>query len=231
MTSSFKLPTTIVSADALLLIPWIDHRTDASGHDPRSVYVEQFWLGTLGPSTTWFLRHCATLLDDADSTVASLRETASTLGIGHEGGIRSAMMKTVARACRFRAARPVGSATLAIRLLLPQLSHRQLQRLPALQQRRHEEFTAVRLNPDPSDPQQDRARRLAMILVECGESFSETESQLARFRFHPAVASEAVHRAWSQHHGRTSPEACLTPHSAHPTGGQDLAPRGKVDVM
>lgn len=204
MTSSFNLPPTIVNADVLMLIPWIDHRVDAFGHDPRSVYAEQFWLGTLGPSTTWFLRHCATLLDDTDSTVVSLRETACTLGIGHEGGIRSAMIKTVGRACRFRAARPVGATTLAVRLLLPRLSHRQLQRLPSFQQRRHEEFTAVRMNPDPSDPLQDRARRLAMVLVECGDTFSETETQLARLSLHPAIASEAVHWAWSQHHGRAS---------------------------
>lgn len=207
MNSSINLPATIINADALMLIPWIDHPADAGGHDARSVYVEQFWLGTLGPSTTWFLRRCATVLDNADSAVVSLRDTASTLGIGHEGGVRSAMIKTVARACRFRAARPVGSATLAVRLQLPQLSHRQLQRLPALQQQRHEEFAAVRLNPDPSDPQLDRARRLAMILVECGDTFTETESQLARLRFQPAIASEAVHYAWSHHHRRTSPEA------------------------
>ncbi len=207
MTSSINLPPTIINADVLMLIPWIDHRTDAFGHDPRSVYVEQFWLGTLGPSTTWFLRHCATVLDDTDSAVVSLRDTASTLGIGHEGGVRSAMIKTVARACRFRAARPVGSATLAVRLQMPRLSHRQLQRMPTFLQQRHEEFTAIRLNPDPSDPQQDRARRLAMILIECGDTFSETESQLARLRFRPAIASQAVHWAWSQHHSRTSPEA------------------------
>ena len=75
MTSSINLPPTFIHADVLMLIPWIDHRTDAFGHDPRSVYVEQFWLGTLGPSTTWFLRHCATLLDDTDSTAINLRGT------------------------------------------------------------------------------------------------------------------------------------------------------------
>ena len=207
MTSSINLPPTFIQADVLMLIPWIDHRTDAFGHDPRSVYVEQFWLGTLGPSTTWFLRHCATLLDDTDSTAINLRGTASALGIGHEGGVRSAMVKTVARACRFRAARPVGSSTLAVRLRLPQLSHRQLQRLPAFQQQRHEGFTVVKMDPDAADRQRQQARQLSMILIEYGDNFSETESQLARLRFNPAIASEAVHWAWSRQHGRMSPEA------------------------
>ena len=36
--------------------PWHDPVVDRRGHDPRSVYVEQFWLGVLGPTATWLLR-------------------------------------------------------------------------------------------------------------------------------------------------------------------------------
>lgn len=207
MTSSINLPAPIVDSGVITLIPWIDHRLDASGHDPRSAYVEEFWLGTLGPSTVWFLRHCANVLDAADSTAVNLRETASSLGIGHEGGSSSAMSKTVARACRFRAARAAGSATLAVRLRLPQLSYRQLQRLPEPVQRRHEEFIGATLSRDEICRQQSRARRLAVCLIECGDSFDQAERLLARMGFHPAIAAEAVRWAWSLHHGRSSPEA------------------------
>ena len=207
MTTSINLPPAVIGSEVITLIPWIDHRADAFGHDPRSTYVEQFWLGTLGPSTTWFLRHCANLLDAGDSTTVNLRETASTLGIGHEGGSRSAMSKTVARACRFRAARSVGSATLAVRLRLPQLSYRQVQRLPEPVQRRHDEFIAINLSRDAVCRQQSRARRLAVCLIECGDSFEQAERLLARMSFHPAIAAEAVRWAWSLHHGRSSPEA------------------------
>ena len=207
MTSSINVPPAVASSDVITLIPWIDHRLDDVGHDSRSIYVEQFWLGTLGPSTIWFLRHCANLLDAADSTAINLRETASTLGIGHEGGSRSAMSKTVARACRFRAARSVGSTTLAVRLRLPQLSYRQLQRLPEPVQRRHEEFTSADLSRDEVCRQQSRVRRLAVCLIECGDSFEQTERLLARMSYHPAIVAEAVRWAWSFHHGRSSPEA------------------------
>ena len=210
MTSSINVPPAIVSSEVITLIPWIDHRVDASGHDSRSTYVEQFWLGTLGPSTIWFLRHCANLLDDAGSTAVNLRETASTLGIGHEGGSRSAMSKTVARACRFGAARTVGSTTLAVRIRLPQLSYRQLQRLPEQVQRRHEEFIAVNLSRDEACRTQSRARRLALCLIEYGDSFDQAERQLARMKFHPAIVAEAVRWAWSIHHDPSSPEAALT---------------------
>ena len=207
MTSSINLPPAVVNSEVITVIPWIDHRVDAVGHDPRSVYVEQFWLGTLGPSTIWFLRHCANLLDAANSTALNLREAASTLGIGHEGGSRSAMVKTVARACRFRAARSVGPTTLAVRLRLPQLSHRHQQRLPEPVQRHHTEFTSVELSSDAMCRQQSRVRRLAGCLIECGDSFEETERLLARMSYHPAIVAEAVRWAWHLHHGRSSPEA------------------------
>ena len=206
-TLTTKHPATIVDTDVITLIPWTDHRRDAFGHDLRSAYVEQFWLGTLGPSTTWFLRHCASALENADDAAVNLRETACALGIGFEGGSRSAMLKTVARACRFRAARAVGSTTLAVRLRLPQLSTRQLHRLPASLQQRHAEFVGAGGGPDGLRRQQLRARRLALGLVECGDSISETESQLDRLRFHPAIAADAVRWAWSLHHGRVPPEA------------------------
>ena len=38
------------------ITPWIDPVVDRRGHDPRSSYVEQFWLGTLGPTATWLVR-------------------------------------------------------------------------------------------------------------------------------------------------------------------------------
>ena len=207
MTSSVNLPPTITNSEVITLIPWLDQRVDAFGHDPRSAYVEQFWLATLGPSTTWFLRHCADLLDETASTAVNLRETASALGIGHEGGARSAMAKTVARACRFRAARSVGSTTLAVRLRLPQLSHRQVQRLPEAAQRRHDEFLAAGLSHDAAGRQQPRARRLASGLIECGDTIDEAERQLAFMNFHPAVIAEAVQWAWRLHHCERSPEA------------------------
>ena len=202
MSSSALLPPSLTNSEVITLIPWLDERIDVFGHDPRSSYVEQFWLATLGPSTTWFLRHCADRLDEAASRPINVREMSGTLGIGHEGGSRSAMAKTMARACRFRAARPMGATTLAVRLRLPHLSHRQLRRLPESVQRRHEEFLVADLSHGIVGHQQPRARRLASGLIECGDTISETERQLAQMKFHPSVVAEAVRWAWSLHHGR-----------------------------
>ena len=36
----------------LVVVPWYDEVVDPIGHDPRSQYVELFWLNVLGPTTT-----------------------------------------------------------------------------------------------------------------------------------------------------------------------------------
>jgi hypothetical protein len=35
----------------LTIVPWPDPTIDTLGHDPRSVYVETFWLPILGPTS------------------------------------------------------------------------------------------------------------------------------------------------------------------------------------
>ena len=77
-TPLLDLPT-----DTLAIRPWSDPVIDRVGHDPRSAYVEKFWLGILGPSTTWLLRHLAGELDlHPDGFVLSLPECATALGLG-----------------------------------------------------------------------------------------------------------------------------------------------------
>jgi hypothetical protein len=40
--------------DGLHIVGWPDLVIDALGHDPRSWYVEQFWLGVIGPMNSQF---------------------------------------------------------------------------------------------------------------------------------------------------------------------------------
>lgn len=220
MTNTNAQPATLARIEELRLICWTDQRRDPFGHDPRSSYVEQFWLGILGPSTTWFLRICANHLDSAPEASINLTEVARTLGIGHRGGSRSAMVRTVARACRFGAARSVGNDTLAVRRRLPMLTHRQLQRLPLSRQRCHEEYVASDASNNCISELRLRARRLALGLVECGDSPDSAELQLAQWKFHPAVASDAVRWALRQHQARND----ASNHRASDTrpGGQHI---------
>jgi hypothetical protein len=49
LSSVSVLPADNPSVTILPVRPWPDSVIDALGHDPRSAYVERFWLGILGP--------------------------------------------------------------------------------------------------------------------------------------------------------------------------------------
>ena len=104
------LPDTEPLTGTLSVLPWPDAVIDQLGHDPRSAYVEQFWLGILGPSTTWLLRRLATGLEAApDGYVLPLAETARSLGLGTPSGRHSPFMRSLHRACQFKMARGHGT--------------------------------------------------------------------------------------------------------------------------
>lgn len=189
-------------SDLLHISAWDDPLVDRLGHDPRSRYVEQFWLGVLGPSTVWFIRHCADQLDiHPDGVELSLTHVAAVLGLGHRGGRNSPMSRAVARACRFGCARRAGSDAIDVRRRVPPLNRNQLQRLPLILQQRHHETVESQLEGADLDSQRVRARRLALGLVECGDQIDHVELQLGRWRFHPSIAAEAVHWAWDRRNG------------------------------
>ena len=186
---------------------WDDPIVDRLGHDPRSTYTEQFWLGILGPSTIWLLRHCRHELDRSpNGFVLDLSDTAGALGLGHRGGRNSPLARSLARACRFGAARPVNPGELEVRRRLPPLDRGQLARLPPLLQRRHQAFLEAEEAGDRAAIER-RARRLALGLVQCGDGIDDAELQLGQWRFHPAVAADAVRWAWDQHHGNDGGQA------------------------
>ncbi len=193
---------TIAQLVEVRLTWWRDKRRDPYGHDPRSSYAEQFWLSVIGPTTTWFLRLCSDTLEQhgaqPGSAVVNLNEAARVMGVGHHSSGNGVMARTVQRACRFSAARFEGPDTLAIRYRLPLLSPTQLRRLPASQQRRHQEFVGVAAVDRSSIQGEAMARKLALTMLECGESRHSTERHLGRCGFSVRVASDALRWAAAQ---------------------------------
>lgn len=186
-----------VDPDPLHVVRWHDPLIDQLGHDPRSRYVETYWLGVLGPSTTLLLRHLADALDAGGGVAhVDLIDVAGRLGLGHRGGRNSPLARSIQRAIRFGAARPSGAATLEVRHRLAPLNRAQVERLPAELQRRHADHHEAAV-AEPSA--RSRARRLALSLIECGDAFDETERQLDQWRVPSAVAAEAVNWAWERH--------------------------------
>jgi hypothetical protein len=182
---------------------WPDPVIDEVGYPVASPYVEQFWLGLLGPSSTWLLRRLVARLEAApDGFDLDLGLTATELGLGIRSGRHSPFVRSIERCCRFGAAQQVGESLLRVRRKLPPLTRAQIARLPLALQEQHEAWTAPPAPSLPVHELRERARGLALSMLELGEDTEAVERQLHRWRLHPAIAHEAV--AWAvQHRGVT----------------------------
>ena len=182
----------------LAVVAWPDPVIDTVGHDVRSAYVERFWLGLLGPSATWLLRRLVGGLDEHPAGFElECALTATQLGLGNGSGRHSRFVRTIERCCRFGATQLVDEHTLRVRRKLPPLTRMQLARLPPALQDAHQAWVD---GPGPStglsvDQLRERARGLALSLLELGEDREATERQLHAWRLHPAIAHDAV--AWA----------------------------------
>lgn len=122
---------------ALDVAPWIDPEVEAIGHDPRSSYVELYWLGILGPSSTFLIRRLgAGLVHSPDGFRIPIADTAQGMGLGAPVGRQSPFIRALHRCCQFRLARWEGEV-LQVRRKLPPLRPGQVNRLPESLQHAH----------------------------------------------------------------------------------------------
>lgn len=187
------------SSDTLSIRPWVDDLIDALGHDPRSHYVEQFWLPVLGPSTTWLVRRLAAGFDESpEGFELPLAETAHSLGLGDRAGRNSPFLRSINRTIQFGVARATGEVELSVRRRLPPLARRQLAHVSPSLASAHDRFQRQMLEDTPAEAQRRRAYQLALSLAELGNRREEAESQLLRWRYHPALARKAAEWAYDQ---------------------------------
>ena len=115
-------------------------------------YVEQYWLGILGPSTTWLLRRLAAGLEaNPEGFDLPLAATAQALGLGGRGGRHSPFMRAFTRCCQFDLAEARSAGAIAVRRKLPPLNRRQVQRLPAHLQESHQAWQEDQLRTPAAD--------------------------------------------------------------------------------
>ncbi|MDQ1373451.1 MAG: hypothetical protein QOJ09_789 [Actinomycetota bacterium] len=192
--------TLTVPTDTLSIRPWPDAVIDELGHDPRSGYVEKYWLGILGPSTTWLLRRLVAGLEASPAGYdLPLAETATRLGLGHKAGRHGPFVNALSRLVQFDLAQAQGDAVLAVRRRVAPLTRRQVMRLDADLQLEHQHWQEGQLRTPAFEQQRRRSKQLALSLLELGEDREEAERQLHRWKFHPAMAHEAANWAWKRH--------------------------------
>lgn len=220
--------------DSIRVVTWPDPVVDRLGHDPRSAYAEAFWLPVVGPSTHLLMRHLSARLEDRpDGIDLCLLDGARALGLGTRGGRNAPFIRAMARAIQFKLCRHDDRGTLAVRRKLAPLTRHQLSRLGPEIQDRHAAWQRAETTRPDLEEQRRRARRLALSLAELGESDEAIETQLHRWRLHPALASEALR--WARERQRDpgripSPPTAATKPPALRTSrrGQTFSPSGEV---
>jgi hypothetical protein len=176
--------------DTLIVLPWLDPVVDAVGYDPRSPYVEHFWLGVLGPSTTFLLRRLAARFDDEpDGFELDVADAAGAIGLSAGGGRNNPFARTLQRCVQFGMAQ-AHSRGLAVRRRLPPVSQRQLGRLPSVVQAVHADWTA--LPPERERAALARAGLLARAMLATGDPPDSVERTLHILGVAPATSATAV---------------------------------------
>jgi len=183
------------SPGQLRIVPWVDPVADPHGVHPCSRYVELYWLGVIGPSTTWLLRRLSYGLEvNPDGFDLDLTETARSLGLGDRMGKNSPFRRALQRLATFELARSHGPTGMAVRTHIPPLPLRHLSRLPESLQISHRRWMVEQRLPEPEQMRR-RAQRLAAGLAAAGRDRVEIERQLAAWQFHPSVCFHAAETA------------------------------------
>ena len=182
--------------EVLRVRPWPDDVLDHLGFDPRAAYVEDYWLGVLGPSTVWFLRRVAAGFDYSPTGFdLDLPETARSLGLGDRSGRNSPFVRAINRTVQFGLARLSGEQELTVRRRLPPLNRAQVARLSPAMAERHERSQREQAEEPVAEQRARRARQLALSLLALGNDYGSVERQLLRWRYPGPTVRDAV--AWA----------------------------------
>ena len=153
-------PETDTPNGTVTIRPWIDAIVDARGHDPRSTYVERYWVATIGPSAAWIMRRFADEFDTAPHGFEiDLDATARSLGMSFRRREQSPCGRARQRCVMFGLIRPSADSYEA-RRRLPNVPFRQLRRLPEALQDDHPAWARLSSSCERRD--------LARTLVEAG---------------------------------------------------------------
>jgi hypothetical protein len=189
-TFPIAAPTGAPFPTVVRISPWVDPVVDRRGHDPRSSYVERFWLGTLGPTATWLIRRLAAGFDSQpDGYELDLTTTAQALGLSYSRGASNAFTKAFGRCMMFGLAHQ-RSDGYVVRRMLPDVARRHLSRLPTELQREHEHWLEASRSHRLEVLQ--RARSLAVAMLDAGDDAELIEAQLVAVGVPETTASEAV---------------------------------------
>lgn len=195
---------------------WSDPIIDTLGHDPRSEYVERFWLPTLGPTTLLLLRRIATHFDTTDDDLTfDVAELSQSLGLGSREGTSSPLFRSLERLVQFDLACNPTTRAYAVRRHVAPINRRHLHRLPPSLQRAHEGWIEEQLTETPIEHARRRARRVAFTLFEQGDDLDHVERTLLGIGFHPTICRESAQWAYDRHRAALDAVDAMNAADAH----------------
>jgi hypothetical protein len=184
----------------LSITPWADPIIDTLGHDPRSEYVERFWLPTLGPTSLLLIRRLAGFFDrEPDGLTMDVVEFSQSLGLGAREGASSPLFRSLDRLVQFDLACMTEPGAFAVRRTVPPINRRHVHRLPPSLQHEHTAWVDVQLAETPLEHARRRARRMAFTLFEQGDDLGSVERTLLGIGFHPTICRESAEWAHERH--------------------------------
>lgn len=153
-------PTVYPAQSIVTIRPWIDPVVDSRGVDPRSTYVERFWLGVVGPTATWVLRRFAEEFDlRPDGFEIDLSAVATAMGLSYTRGPSSPFGRALQRCTMFGLAQPMYEG-FYVRRRFPHVARRHLNRLPPEVRAAHDAWLRSKSRLD--------ARELEQQLISAG---------------------------------------------------------------
>ena len=133
-----------LATPAFMVVTALDDRvTDSLGHRPGSPYVEDVWLGVLGPTTTWAWLRLARVAGESPGSTLDMADLARSLGVSTGKGANAPISRTLGRLVVFDAAHRSGDI-LAVRRALPDVPPRLIAVLSASARLAHERLGHTR---------------------------------------------------------------------------------------
>ncbi len=186
----------------LVVVPWVDPVVEEVGFDVFSRYVELFWLPIMGPSALWILRRIVMgFAEFPGGYEVDTEEIALAVGLSFTQGANCPFTRALRR-CQWFGASQLVQGGLAVRMKLPPVSRRQVQRFPTgLKQ------LLATWPIDSTDRIQyiQRAKLVANALIETGDDSDLLEARLTRIGIPVGIATRIAGELTGQAMAQSSP--------------------------
>lgn len=177
--------TTLTPTEIITITAWVDPIIDEHGHHPRSNYVEQWWLPTVGPTAVLAYRRITDRLAAQPHGVEiNLNDLARQMGMAFRPGRNSAFANALNRLTMFGLSHRTADGYAVLRRA-PQVAERHLRRLDDDLQQLHRDFVASIGTLDEFN----RTHNIGLAMHHAGDSPDRIEHQLVAIGITVTVAA------------------------------------------